>query len=362
MRRFFARASSLALPALHLFEPERAHRLTLDALKAMPPICALPADPRLKVDLLGLAFPNPFGIAAGFDKNAEVPSALLALGFGHVEIGGVTPRPQSGNPRPRVFRLPDDGALINRLGFNNEGLEAVAARLRAMKRRQGIIGANLGANKDSADRAGDYVLLVRGLSALVDYFTVNVSSPNTPGLRDLQAEAALDELMAGVMEARDEAAHRRPVLLKIAPDITEADLDGIVAVIKRRSVDGLVLTNTTIARGGLRDKLAAKETGGLSGRPLFRRATILLAKARQRLGPDVPLIGCGGVDSGQAAWAKIKAGANLIQLYTALVYRGLPLVDDMKESLLAELSAGGFASLGAAVGSETDKWASEPLA
>lgn len=361
MRKLLSAASSLVLPALHLIDAETAHRLSLEALKALPLACPAASDPRLSVALLGLSFANPFGIAAGFDKNAEVPRPLLALGFGHVEIGGVTPRPQSGNPRPRVFRLPADGALINRLGFNNDGMAAIAARLTSLRRSGGIIGANLGANKDSTDRTLDYVTLVQHLAPLVDYFTVNVSSPNTPGLRDLQAEAALDDLMAKIMEVRAAASHPRPVLLKIAPDITQSDLDGIVAVVRRRRVDGVVLTNTTIARHGLVERRLASESGGLSGKPLFERSTRLLAHARQRLGPDIALIGCGGVDSGAAAWAKIRAGASLVQLYTGLVYRGLPLLDEMKAEIAARLTAGGFTRLADAVGGEAADWASQPL-
>lgn len=357
MRRLLAKASRLALPALHLLEPETAHRLTLDSLSAMPLPCPPLDDPGLAVTAFGLSFANPFGVAAGFDKNAEVPVPMLRLGFGHIEIGGVTPLPQSGNPRPRMFRLPADGALINRLGFNNEGMEAVARRLARLRRDHGIIGANLGANKDSADRMDDYVRLVRRLSPLIDYFTVNVSSPNTPGLRDLQSEAALDELMARVIAASREADRPRPVLLKIAPDIDEGHLDGIAAVVERRGIDGLVLTNTTLARTGLADGGNAKETGGLSGRPLFTMSTRLLAQARLRLGNSVALIGCGGVDSGAAAWAKIRAGADLVQLYSALVYQGLPLLDAMKREVADRLKAGGFARLKEAVGGEAEDWA-----
>lgn len=361
MRRLFSSAAALALPALRLFEPETAHRLSLDALKSLPLPCSPADDRRLAVSVFGCPFSNPIGVAAGFDKNAEVPLPLLRLGFSHVEIGGVTPRPQSGNPRPRVFRLENDHALINRLGFNNEGMEAVAARLSTTKTRQGIIGANLGANKESADRMQDYVMLVRRLAPFVDYFTVNVSSPNTPGLRDLQSEAALDALMARVIAARDDTLPLRPILLKIAPDISEFDLDGIVAVIRRRQLDGLVLTNTTLARAGLSDARGAKESGGLSGRPLFERSTRLLAHARMRLGPDVALIGCGGIDSGEKAWTKIRAGASLVQLYTGLVYRGLPLIDDIKEAMTDHLTAGGFTCLSEAIGGEAQEWARHSL-
>lgn len=347
----------LAQPALLWLEPERAHRLTLDALKCLPLPRARTNDPCLAVTAFGLGFPNPFGVAAGFDKNAEAPDAMLRLGFGHIEVGGVTPRAQPGNPRPRVFRLLRDAALINRLGFNNEGLAVMRERLLARRGRGGIVGVNLGSNKDTIDRAADYVALVEGLAEVADYFTVNVSSPNTPGLRDLQAEAALDDLLGRIVAARDAQATRRPLLVKIAPDVTEADLDGICAVVLRRGLDGLVLTNTLVARPPLREAALARETGGLSGKPMFRRATQVLAQAYLRLEGRIPLIGCGGVDSGDAAWTKIRAGASLVQLYTGLIYKGLPLLAEMKATVRAKLAAGGFARVQDAVGAEAAEWA-----
>lgn len=352
--------TALAQPALLLLEPEKAHRLTLEALKALPLPRAAPDDPRLAVSAFGLAFPNPLGLAAGFDKNGEVPDPMLRLGFGHVEVGGVTPRPQPGNPTPRVFRLLRDEAVINRLGFNNDGLDALARRLSARRGKGGIVGVNLGSNKDTLDRAADFVALVERLAPLADYLTINVSSPNTPGLRDLQAEAALDDLVARALAARDAASVRVPVLLKIAPDLEEADLDGITAVVARRGIDGVVVSNTLVARPPLREAHLARETGGLSGRPIFARATRVLARTRLRLGPAVPLIGVGGVDSGDAAWTKIRAGASLVQLYTALIYKGLPLVDEIKETILRKVVGSGR-PLSEAVGADADTWAREPL-
>lgn len=352
--------TALAQPALLLLEPEKAHRLTLEALKALPLPRAAPDDPRLAVSAFGLAFPNPLGLAAGFDKNGQVPDPMLRLGFGHVEVGGVTPRPQPGNPTPRVFRLLRDEAVINRLGFNNDGLDALARRLSARRGKGGIVGVNLGSNKDTLDRAADFVALVERLAPLADYLTINVSSPNTPGLRDLQAEAALDDLVARALAARDAASVRVPVVLKIAPDLEEADLDGITAVVARRGIDGVVVSNTLVARPPLREAHLARETGGLSGRPIFARATRVLARTRLRLGPAVPLIGVGGVDSGDAAWTKIRAGASLVQLYTALIYKGLPLVDEIKETILRKVVGSGR-PLSEAVGADADTWAREPL-
>ena len=305
-------------------DPETAHGLALSGLKAG----AIPAgkphdDPRLGVMTAGLAFANPLGIAAGFDKNAEVPDALIALGFGFSEVGTTTPLPQPGNPRPRIFRLTRDRAVINRLGFNNEGHDAAFARLVA-RRGRGVVGVNIGANKDAEDRIADYVTGIRRFYTLASYFTVNISSPNTPGLRDLQGRARLAELLARIDEARRAEAeiHKRavPVLLKIAPDITEADLDDIVAEVTDKSLDGMIVSNTTLSRTGLsRDP---GEAGGLSGQPLFERSTILLAKTRQRIGPEMTLIGAGGVDSAETALAKIEAGADLVQLYTGMIYSG----------------------------------------
>ncbi|WP_018260391.1 quinone-dependent dihydroorotate dehydrogenase [Methylobacterium sp. WSM2598] len=331
----------LARPVLHALDAETAHRLTLRALALLPPGPPPADDPALAVAAFGKRFPNPVGLAAGFDKGAEVPDALLRLGFGFVEVGGVVPLPQPGNPRPRVFRLPRDGAVINRFGLNSEGLATVAARLAARAGRPGLIGANIGANKEAADRLADYVTCTRALAGLVDFITVNVSSPNTPGLRDLQGEAFLDELLARVVEARDAAGggRRAAILLKIAPDITLGALDAIAATALRRGVEGLVVSNTTVARpAGLAEAARAREAGGLSGRPLFSPSTRLLAETFLRVGTRLPLVGVGGIDSAEAAWTKIRAGASLLQLYSALVYAGPGLVGTIKRGLAARLA------------------------
>jgi len=345
----------LARPLLHRLDPEQAHTVTLRALSMLPPRAPAADDPRLAVDLFGQRFPNPVGLAAGFDKGAVAADALLGLGFGFVEVGGVVPEPQPGNPRPRVFRLSRDRAVINRFGLNSEGLDIVARRLEARRDRPGIVGVNIGANKESADRLADYVACTKRLAPLAGFVTVNVSSPNTPGLRDLQGEAFLDELLARVSEARDEAAPATPVLLKIAPDIGLEALDAICMTAGRRGVSGLVVSNTTIARPPtLRETGLAAEAGGLSGRPLFGPSTRLLAQARLRVGNQVPLIGVGGVDSAEAAWTKIRAGASLVQLYSALVYDGPGLVDEIKQGLTARLAASGLGSIARAVGGEAE--------
>ncbi|MEE7475011.1 quinone-dependent dihydroorotate dehydrogenase [Methylobacterium hispanicum] len=341
----------LVRPVLHGLDAERAHNLTLRALAALPARRPPPDDPRLAVELLGRTVPNPVGLAAGFDKGATVPDALLGLGFGFVEVGGVVPRPQPGNPRPRVFRLTADGAVINRFGLNSEGLEVVAGRLAARRGRPGIVGVNIGANKEAADRLADYVACTARLAPHVAFVTVNVSSPNTPGLRDLQGEAFLDELLARVVAARDGTGASAAVLLKIAPDITLDALDAICATALRRGVQGLVVSNTTVARPeSLTETALARETGGLSGRPLFGPATKLLAETYLRVGSKVPLIGVGGVDSAEAAWTKIRAGASLVQLYSALVYQGPGLVGAIKRGLLDRLQREGLPNLAAAVG------------
>ena len=343
----------LVRPVLHGLDAEQAHNLTLRALAALPARRPAADDPRLAVGILGLNLPNPVGLAAGFDKGATVPDALLGLGFGFVEVGGVVPRPQPGNPRPRVFRLKADGAVINRFGLNSEGLDVVADRLAARAGRPGVVGVNIGANKDAADRLADYVACTARLAPHVAFVTVNVSSPNTPGLRDLQGEAFLDELLARVVEARDGTGARAAVLLKIAPDITLDALDAICATALRRGVQGLVVSNTTVARPeSLTETVLARETGGLSGRPLFGPATKLLAETYLRVGGKVPLIGVGGVDSAEAAWTKIRAGASLVQLYSALVYQGPGLVGAIKRGLLDRLQREGLPNLAAAVGRE----------
>lgn len=353
----------LARPLLRLVDPEDAHSLALTALRLAPLPRPAADDARLAVAAFGLNFPNPIGVAPGLDKHGLVPDALLRLGFGFVEVGGVTPRPQPGNPRPRVFRLEADQAIINRLGFNSDGLDAVHARLAARAERGGIVGVNLGTNKDSRDRGADYVTLIAALAPVVSYFAVNVSSPNTPGLRDFQQRAMLDDVLARSIEARDRtegAAGRKPVLLKIAPDLALADLDDVVAVARARGVDGMIVSNTTISRPpGLQDKAAA-QSGGLSGRPLFRLSTRMLAETFVRAEGRFPLIGAGGIDSGAAAFAKIKAGASLVQLYTGLVYRGLDLVAAIKADLANFLWVGRYDRLADAVGRDVAIVTAEP--
>jgi dihydroorotate dehydrogenase len=330
----------LAPRALTLLPPEQAHELTLRSLElGLFPAAPADADSTQNVQFCGLALPNPIGIAAGFDKDGRVPDATLRLGCGFAEIGTVTPLPQPGNPTPRVFRLIRDRAVINRLGFNNDGAMAVLGRL-AARTSGGIVGVNIGANKNTEDRAADYVQLIEAFAPVASFFTVNVSSPNTPGLRELQQAAALDDLLARVVEARDGVSKRAgptPVLLKIAPDLSLADLDDLVGVARARRVDGMIVSNTTIARPvDLRDG-KAKEPGGLSGRPLFTLSTRMLAEAYVRAEGAFALIGAGGIDSGASALAKIKAGANLLQLYSGLIFRGLGLVAEIKAEIVKAL-------------------------
>jgi dihydroorotate dehydrogenase len=347
---------ALSLPVLRWLDPEDAHRLAIQGLRFLPPGKPHADDPKLAVRAFGLNFPNPIGMAAGFDKSAEVPDALLRLGFGFVEIGSVTPKPQSGNPRPRLFRLERDEAVINRMGFNNDGAETALRRLAARAQHGGIVGVNVGANKDSPDRVNDYVKLIETFAPVASYFTVNVSSPNTPGLRNLQEGALLDDLLARVIDARErvrESAGDTPVLLKIAPDLSLAQLDDVVQVARSRRVDGMIVSNTTIARPStLREEMRAREQGGLSGRPLFRLSTRMVAETYVRVEGAFPLIGVGGVDSGGAALTKIRAGASLIQLYSSLVYKGLGLVDEIKRDLASTLLRTGRDSLAEIVGSD----------
>lgn len=345
------RLLDLALPFARRLDPEEAHRLALRALNLLPPFGAGREDPRLAVSAFGLSFPNPIGLAAGFDKNAEVPDAALRAGFGFVEVGTVTPRPQVGNPRPRIFRLPQDEALINRLGFNNEGFAATRMRLEA-RGGDGIIGVNLGANRDTRDRMADYVAGIEAFAPYALYLTINISSPNTPGLRELQAGALLEDLLARAIEARERVLPRRPLLLKIAPDLSLSELDDVVDVAKRRGIDGMIISNTTVSRSrDLRDP-ARREEGGLSGRPLFALSTWLLSEAFQRVEGAFPLIGVGGIDSTDAAWRKIRAGATLVQLYSALTFKGFGLVRTIKRGLLARLESGRHRSLREIVGAD----------
>ncbi|MBD8877831.1 quinone-dependent dihydroorotate dehydrogenase [Roseibium polysiphoniae] len=358
----FLSLEKIALAGLHQLDAETAHGVTIKALKSglLPP-ARFERDPRLNVKLWDLEFANPLGMAAGFDKNGEVPDALLKLGFGFTEVGSVTPRAQPGNPRPRVFRLPADLGVINRYGFNNEGHAALRARLEARVTQTGIVGINVGANKDATDRVADYVDGIEAFADMASYFTINVSSPNTPGLRNLQARDALSELLTGVISARDartEVVGRKvPVLLKIAPDVGDDELAEIIEEVLAKGVDGLIISNTSIERGGLRSATHRDEAGGLSGKPLFRRSTIVLAKARKLAGPDLPIIGVGGIDSAAAAWTKITAGGNLLQLYSALVFQGVGLVGRIVEGLSRELDKHGFSNLEEARGVNVDAWA-----
>ena len=347
---------ALSLPLLRWFDPEDAHRLAVQGLRLLPPSRAKVDNPLLAVRAFGLNFPNPIGMAAGFDKNAEVPDELLKLGFGFVEIGTITPKPQVGNPRPRLFRLEDDDAIINRLGFNNDGGDAVLRRMAARASRGGIVGVNVGANKDSLDRTADYVKLIEQFAPVASYFTVNVSSPNTPGLRNLQQAAQLDDLLARVIDARERVrrnAGESPVLLKVAPDLSLNELDDVVHIARSRRVDGMIVSNTTLGRSAsLRSAARAKEQGGLSGRPLFRLSTRMVAETYVRTEGAFPLIGVGGIDSGGAALTKIRAGASLIQLYSALVYKGVGLVDNIKSDLISVLRRTGRESISEIVGAD----------
>lgn len=342
----------LARPALFALDPERAHRLTLAALKASPSIGPSAAGP-LATKVAGLAFPNPLGLAAGFDKDAEVPDAALGLGFGFVEVGSLTPQPQAGNAKPRLFRLPEDHAVINRMGFNNGGAAAAAERLEARKGRPGIVGVNIGANKDSADRIFDYATMARAMAPLASYLAVNVSSPNTPGLRALQDEGALRELLSAVTAARDEkcGANGPPIFLKVAPDLTPADVDAIARLAIEMRLGALIVSNTTITRPALRSR-HAEESGGLSGAPLRDLALERLRDFRKATAGAVPLVGVGGISSVEDAWQRIRAGASLVQIYSALVFEGPGLVRRILRGLEQRMQRDGFQSIAEAVGSE----------
>lgn len=357
----FGLAFPLLRPLIHAFDAEKAHGLAIRALEVAPLPSPQADDARLASTVFGLQFSNPLGMAAGFDKDARVPDALIRLGFGFAEVGGVTPLPQSGNARPRVFRLNADEAIINRYGLNSAGMEVVAKRLEGrlqLRERRGIIGINLGANKDSSDRIQDYVALTLRLAPFADFLTLNVSSPNTPGLRDLQGQAFLDDLIARVLDAREKSGTSARILLKIAPDIGDTQLDDIVTVARKRGVDGMIISNTTIARPpSLRDQNTAREAGGLSGRPLFRASTIVLAKSFLRVEGAFPLIGVGGISSGEDAVAKIAAGASLVQLYSALVYRGPGLICEIKDAILRALERENAGSISELAGRSAKVWA-----
>ncbi|MGX0903410.1 dihydroorotate dehydrogenase [Roseovarius sp. MBR-79] len=345
----------LGLGLMHRLDPERAHGLALRALRlGLVPQPGPISSPRLRTDLAGLVLPNPVGLAAGFDKNAEALGPLCRAGFGFVEVGAVTPRAQEGNARPRLFRLTEDRAVINRFGFNNEGMEAAATRL-AERPKEGIIGLNLGANKDSADRAGDFAQVLARCGAHLDFATVNVSSPNTERLRELQGAEALAALLAGVMAARDALPHPIPVFLKIAPDLSDPELSEIADVALASGLSGIIATNTTLARDGLQSP-QRHEAGGLSGAPLFEKSTRVLARLSQLTGGTLPLIGVGGIGSAEDAYAKICAGASAVQLYSALVYEGMSLVGDIARGLEALLARDGFATVAEAVGTKREDW------
>ena len=342
----------LLRPLVHALDAETAHRAAVHALRIAPLSEPRETHACLQVKAFGLSFPNPVGLAAGFDKNAEVPDPALRLGFGFVEMGGVTPLPQPGNARPRVFRLPQDQAIINRYGLNSDGAAAVRDRLAARRHRTGIVGVNIGANKNSVDRTADYVMLVQTLAPVVDYLSVNVSSPNTPDMRNLQAKATLDDLLARLVEARDALPGPPvPLLLKIAPDVSEAELDDIVDVARTRRIEGMIIANTTIARPEtLRDQALAHETGGLSGKPLFAPSTRVLAQTYRRVERQFPLIGVGGIDSPETALAKIEAGADLIQFYSAMVFKGPGLAQEIMAGLAEACRREGVGSISSLVG------------
>ena len=350
--------------ALTLLPPEQAHEMTLKSLElGVFPAASAPDDAALGVTFAGLTLPNPVGIAAGFDKDARVPDAILQLGCGFAEIGTVTPVPQLGNPSPRVFRLRRDHAIINRLGFNNGGHAPALARLQRRSGR-GVVGVNIGANKDSADRIADYV---RGMETFYDvasYFTINISSPNTPGLRDLQDPAALERLLQRLLDTRARLLQagkpKRPIVVKLAPDIAEHAFGAIVMQLAAQGVDGIAVSNTTLSRAGLSDA-EARQAGGLSGRPLFHRSTVMLARVHQATAGQIPLIGIGGIDSGAAALAKIEAGATLVQLYTGLIYEGPGLIQRIKDTLAAAVRQAGARSIAGLVGRRAADWAAKPL-
>ena len=342
---------ALAKPLLFQLDAERAHGMTIAGLKTVPMGPAPQSDPILKTNFAGLEFPNPIGMAPGFDKNGEVPDSLIRLGFGYAEVGTLTPKPQAGNPKPRVFRLIEDRAVVNRLGFNNQGQDKAVARLKHMRSRmgRGILGINIGANKDSDDRIADYVTGVHNMAPLADYLTVNISSPNTPGLRALQDKDALEELLSAVMEARGE--NTVPVFLKVAPDLEPADVDDIVDVVSSQKLDALIVSNTTITRNDLKSR-NQKETGGLSGAPLKEMAQQRLKDFRAASGGKVPLIGVGGIATAEDAYDRIRAGASLVQLYTGMIYEGPTIARCMASKLSKLLKRDGFKSVAEAVGAD----------
>lgn len=345
-----------ALGLLHRLDPERAHGLSLTALKLrLPNLPGVVSTPRLATSLAGLTLANPVGLAAGYDKNAVALAPLMRSGFGFLEVGAATPRPQIGNPKPRLYRLTADRAAINRFGFNNEGAVSICARLALRPKSRVPVGLNLGANKDSDDRAADFAAVLAACGPHIDFATVNVSSPNTEKLRDLQGRGALTSLLAAVMETRAGLARQIPIFLKIAPDLTDSDLGEIAEVALASGIAGIIATNTTLARDGLKSAARA-QTGGLSGAPLFERSTRVLAKLSWLTGGKLPLIGVGGISTADHAYQKIRAGASAVQLYTSMIYEGLSVATKVARGLDAALAKGGFATVAEAVGTDRDRW------
>jgi len=346
----------LAASLLGLLPPEVAHRAAIRAVAAYPFPARADGDPRLRIDAFGLSFPNPLGLAAGFDKSAEAVEGLGRLGFGFLEVGTLTPKPQAGNPKPRLFRLKRDAAIVNRMGFNNDGYAVAKARLERVKPR-GLVGVNIGPNKDAADRIADYVLGVETFADLADYFTINISSPNTPGLRNLHARKDFDALVGAVLEARERAPKRRPVLVKIAPDLDADQLEDVLGVSLDRRIDGLIVSNTSLSRPPTLASADASETGGLSGRPIFDLSTQMLARCFLRCGGALPLVGVGGVEDAGTALAKIEAGACLVQIYTGFIYRGPGVVGEILRSLGQEVTRRGADSIAVLVGARASEFA-----
>ena len=349
-------AEKAALTLLHRLDPERAHALSLTALRLhLPNLPGPVTSPRLATTLAGLALPNPVGLAAGYDKNAVALAPLLRSGFGFLEVGAATPQPQDGNPKPRLYRLTEDRAAINRFGFNNEGAPSICARLALRPKSRVPVGLNLGANKDSADRAADFASVLACCGPHIDFATVNVSSPNTEKLRDLQARTTLIGLLAGVMDVQASLPRQIPIFLKIAPDLTDDDLAEIAEVATLSGIAGLIATNTTLSREGLKSAHKS-QNGGLSGAPLFERSTRVLAKLSQLTDGKLPLIGVGGISTADHAYQKIRAGASAVQLYTAMVYDGLSIAAKVAQGLNNVLEKDGFATVADAVGTDRARW------
>ena len=335
----------LLRPLAFAIDPEKAHRATISALKLAPKRRRPRFPDSLRTTVAGLEFHSPVGLAAGFDKDAEVPEQMLGLGFGFVEVGTVTPRAQKGNPQPRLFRLAEDRAVINRMGFNNAGQHAAYERLRRTTHSHGIIGANVGANKDSKDRIADYMEGVRRMSPVADYITINISSPNTPGLRGLQEKGALEDLLAAIEDARSD----KPIFLKVAPDLENADVERIVRAAIDHHIDALIVANTTVSRPSLKSA-EASEDGGLSGEPLKALALEALRLFRTASGGEIPLVGVGGIADAEDAWQRICAGASLVQLYSAMVYEGPGIARRIATGLAQRLKSAGYSNISEAVG------------